>query len=364
MSKCKPRQNNRRSLMFHVSFLFLLCILMPDSYASPQDLCKNKYSRQINFHPYDPKNLTVIGNPTSYVVKEEDTFLDIAREHELGINEMTILYPGTDPWMPSPGKTLSIPAIWVLPPTKLEQLVVNIPEMRLYVFKKDTAEVQTYPVGIGSEGWKTPEGDFSITEKRSNPKWYVPESLRKEYGVTIMPPGPDNPLGKYFMRFANSSYGIHGTHMPWGVGRLISHGCIRCYAEHISLIYPQVGLGTKVEMVYEPVKLGIRKGSIYVEVHPDVYAKIPDFNQYASEKLKDFSLSDRVDPEKYRQAVESQDGVPRDVTLSLKEIRHAGFEKEKTPDDPIRTNGPQTLYSNEKVTNEGLMARESVLADN
>jgi L,D-transpeptidase ErfK/SrfK len=341
--------------MFNASFLFLLCILMTYTYAYPQVLRKNKYSRQITRHPYDPINSTVIGNPTFYVVKEEDTLLDIAREYELGFNEMAILYPGTDPWMPSPGRTLSIPAFWVLPPTKLEQLVINIPEMRLYIFNENSTEVQTYPVGIGSEGWKTPEGEFSITEKRQNPQWYVPVSLQNEYGVAIMPPGPENPLGKYFMRFANGSYGIHGTHMPWGVGRLISHGCIRCYPEHISLIYPQVKLGTSVKIVYEPVKLGTRKGKIYVEVHPDVYAKIPDLNQYAADKLKNFTLSDRVDPEKYRQAVESQDGVPRDVTVSLKEIRHVGFDREITP-DLIQKNDPQTLHSNEKVASEGLMS--------
>ena len=68
--------------------------------------------------------------------------------------------------------------------------MINIPEMRLYFFKKGVSLVQTYPVGIGSEGWQTPEGCFSITEKRKNPNWYVPKSLQEEYGLSIMPPGP------------------------------------------------------------------------------------------------------------------------------------------------------------------------------
>jgi len=331
MSKYTPAKKISNSLMIHVSSVLLIFALTTCSYAHPKDLCNSEYVRQINPHPYNLKNLTIIGKPKSYVVKDEDTFLDIARDHELGINEMTILYPGTDPWMPPPGKVLSIPAFWVLPPTKLEQLVINIPEMRLYIFNKEIAQVQTYPVGIGSEGWKTPDGHFSITEKRSNPNWYVPESLREEYGLAIMPPGPENPLGKYIMKFSDSSYGIHGTHMPWGVGRLISHGCIRCYPEHINLIYPQVALNTKVELVYEPVKFGIKDGRIYAEVHPDVYANIPDFNHYAAEKLKHFSLSDRVDPAKYRRAVGSQDGVPTDVTMSLKEVHKDISESKKIP---------------------------------
>ena len=357
MSKYNQPKTSCKSLMLHASYLFIIYLLITYSYALPQGLGNRKYIREINPHAYNLLNLTVIGNPTSYVVKDEDTFLDIAREHELGINEITLLYPGTDPWMPPPGESLSIPAFWVLPPTKLEQLVINIPEMRLYIFKKKTGEVQTYPVGIGSEGWKTPKGNFSITEKRSNPKWYVPESLREEYGIAIMPPGPGNPLGKYIMRFADSSYGIHGTHMPWGVGRLISHGCIRCYPEHISLIYPQIALNSKVEIVYEPVKLGIKKGRIYVEVHPDVYAKIPDLIHYASIKLKNFRLSDRVDRKKYRRAVQSQDGVPTDVTLSLKKIQKDVFEI-KTPGS-IQKDDLPAEYSNENTATGGLLVQGS-----
>lgn len=305
--------------MFPKSVLIIFIIffgLISPCFSFSEELGNARYNRTIKQHHYNFKDLTVIGNTTSYTVKKEDTFLDIARDNELGFNEMTALYPQTDPWMPAAGRTLLIPSCWILPPTESEQLVVNIPEMRLYFFEKQTSLVQTYPVGIGSEGWETPEGCFSISEKRKNPKWYVPKSLQEEYGLAIMPPGPENPLGRYIMKFSNTSYAIHGTHWPWGVGRLISHGCLRCYPEHMRLLYPQVELGTNVEIVYEPIKFGFKDDRIFVEIHPDIYGRISDFSRYAAEKLETFSMNTQINQAQYHQAVLSQNGVPVDITLS------------------------------------------------
>lgn len=299
---------------FHIAFTIMFVSISP-CFALSQQSGNDKYNRIITQYPYRFNDLTVIGSQKAYTVKEEDTFLDIAREYELGFNEMTALYPQADPWMPASGETLAIPTCWILPPAELEQLVINIPEMRLYFFKKKASLVQTYPVGIGSDGWETPEGSFSITEKRKDPNWYVPKSLQEEYGLSIMPPGPENPLGQYFMKFSNTSYGLHGTHWPWGVGRLISHGCLRCYPEHIRLIYPQVELGTNVKIIYEPIKFGSRDGRIYVEIHPDIYGRISDFKQYAADKLKSFPMSARVDRARYDLAVLCQNGMPVDITL-------------------------------------------------
>jgi len=296
----------------------LLIVLVSFAFLQPHASGEEKYNRRIIHYPYDFTGLTVIGEPTSHTIRMKDTFLDISRDHELGFNEMAILYPDTDPWMPPVGENIEIPSFWVLPSKNQGQLVINIPELRLYFFEKDNACVQTYPVSIGIKGWETPPGNFYITEKRDNPSWYIPKSLQKKYGLTVMPPGPENPLGKYIMKFSYTSYSIHGTHMPWGVGRLISHGCIRCYPEHIALLYPQVNLGTKVEIIYEPIKFGKKHGRIFVEIHPDVYNRISDFKQYAAEKLSSCQLSDLIDQSRYEMAVLQQNGMPVDLTPSSK----------------------------------------------
>jgi len=306
------------NIMNMKSIFTLFFILIFSVCTFPHALSSDKYNRRIKYYPYRINDLTIIGEQKSHMVTSEDTFLDIARKHELGYNEMAILYPETDPWMPPSGENLTIPSFWILPPTKMEQLVINIPELRIYFFKKKTSSVQTYPISIGYDGWQTPEGTFSITEKRVNPTWYIPQSLQEKYGMSVMPPGPENPLGNFVMRFSESSYSIHGTHMPWGVGRLISHGCVRCYPEHIRLLYPQMELGTKVEVIYEPIKFGQKEGRIFVEIHPDVYGKIFDFEQFAAEKLKRYHMTDHVDPDRYEQAVHLKNGMPTDITLPQK----------------------------------------------
>jgi L,D-transpeptidase ErfK/SrfK len=271
-------------------------------------------------YPYDLETLTVVGAPRWHQVRHKETLLDIARLYGLGYNEMVLLYPRLDPWLPPKQKQLMIPALWVLPPTEHEELVINLPELRLYFFNKKEKTVQTYPIGIGDEGWETPLGVCRISEKRANPTWYIPESLQEKYGRKTMPPGPENPLGEYILKLSLGPYGIHGTHMPWGVGRLISHGCIRCYPEHIAVLFPQVPVGTRLEIIYEPIKLGVKDGAVYVEAHPDVYRRIEDYEQYAAEKLKSFPFAEKIDRQRYFLAAKLQNGVPTNVSKPAGEL--------------------------------------------
>jgi len=292
-------------------FLLLFCVTLSHKAFAEED-----FTAEIVRYPYQIPDLTVIGAPTTYSVRNKDTMLDIARRNGLGYNEMNLLYPGMDPWVPPNKKSLIVPTFWVLPPSQHQQLVINLPELRLYYFDRTSGTVQTYPIGIGDEGWESPLGSFHIVEKRPNPSWYIPLSLQAKYGMAVMPPGPTNPLGEYMMKFSAGAYGVHGTAMPWGVGRLVSHGCIRCYPEHIRLLYPQVSIGTKLEIIYEPIKFGLKNGQVYVEAHPDVYRRIPDYYAYAMEKLGQYPLAQKIDEKRYWVAISLQSGVPINVTRS------------------------------------------------
>jgi len=59
-----------------------------------------------------------------------------------------------------------------------------------------------------------------------------------------------------------------------GVGGLVSHGCIRLYPEDIKLLYSQVKVGTKLEIMYEPIKIGQRM-AVYTLNPPDIYLRLP-----------------------------------------------------------------------------------------
>lgn len=263
---------------------------------------------------FDPNADNVIGVVGEYVTQKKDTLLDIARDNHLGFNELEALYPEIDPWIPPEGTRLLLPTQWILPPTAKYGIVINIAEMRLYYFIKSIQMVRTYPIGIGDEGWFSPLGVFQVAQKRKNPAWHIPESLREKYQMKIMPAGPDNPLGDYWMGLSIPGYGIHGTNFPWAIGRLVTHGCIRLYPEDIERLFPAVPLKTPVEMIYEPVKIGFKKGRIFAEVHPDIYARIPDMTAYGHDKLMKGRLADRVDLDRFTQVLRQAKGVPVDIT--------------------------------------------------
>ena len=262
----------------------------------------------------DPSALTVIGASQDYVITKEDTLLDVARNFDLGYNELVLAYPAIDPWITPAGETLSIPTAWVLPSVNNKGIVINVPELRLYLFFTDIKMVKTYPIGIGVLDSPTPLGRFTIIEKTKNPTWNIPLALQEEYGRESMPPGPDNPLGAYRLRLSQYDVGIHGTNIPWGVGRLVSHGCIRLYPEDIEELFNEVKVGTPVEIIYEPVKIGFQEGHIFVEVHPDLYSVITDLFIDTARKLFIYQLWEEIDVGLLSKAVEEHTGIPVDIT--------------------------------------------------
>lgn len=257
-----------------------------------------------------PEWKTVIGWINQHVVSEGETLLDIARDYELGWNEIEILYPDIDPWVPDVGTELDIPACWILPAENTDGIVINIPELRLYRFISGTNIVETYPVGIGTEEYQTPLGEYQVVEREENPVWTVPPSLREKYSFTSMPAGPKNPLGKYWLGLSANHIGIHGTNFPWAVGRQVSRGCIRLYPEHIKRLYPEVAVGTKVHIVYEPVKVGVSDGDIFIEVHPDAEGITSDLEKYAIENLQKLGDGCYVSDEMLEKALQEKNGVP------------------------------------------------------
>jgi L,D-transpeptidase ErfK/SrfK len=247
---------------------------------------------------------TVIGGLATYVVQQGDT------------------------WLPPPGEVLLIPTEFVLPESHYEGIVVNIPEMRLYYFHGggrhgEGALVTTYPVGLGRDDWRTPTGTFKVRGKTENPTWIIPESIRAEHikdrgddRKEILGGDPENPLGLYRLELTLPLYQLHGSNMPWGVGMQVSHGCIRLYNEDIVLLFHEVRVGTPGEFVYQPVKMGIRDGTVYVEVHPDIYALRPSLAADADAMLSRRGWTDRVDRARLRQALEQQSGLPVAISLT------------------------------------------------
>ena len=264
----------------------------------------------------DVGNEEVLGVLGTRTVQQGESLIEIAREHNVGFNAIASANPGLDAFVPTPGAVLTIPTEWILPGSATPgALVVNLSEMRLYLFPKVGAPL-TFPVGVGMDEWKTPLGTFTVVSKIVNPAWYPPLSIRRENPdlPARVPPGPDNPLGTHALRLSEGSILIHGTDEPYGVGRKASHGCIRLYPEDIPRLYDLVSLRTRVTMVREPVKVGLRAGRILVEVHEDRDARV-DLRGEAARLLAERGLAAHVDVGRLRAALEERRGVPVDVSL-------------------------------------------------
>jgi L,D-transpeptidase ErfK/SrfK len=240
---------------------------------------------------------TVVGADQTVTTVYEDTLYDLARTYSLGSEELIRVNPGVDPWLPGAGKELTIPGRHILPAGPREGIVVNLPEHRLYYYpppiRGKPQQVITYPVSIGKMDWHTPIGLTHVIAKTKNPAWYPPESVRKEHAAagdplpTVVPPGPDNPLGAYAMRLAagGGTYMIHGTNNPIAVGLAVTHGCIRMYPDDVAALFPMIPVGTAVRIVNEPVKVAWVDGELLLEAHPPVNAEgqsfEPDVDQFA-----------------------------------------------------------------------------------
>jgi L,D-transpeptidase ErfK/SrfK len=132
---------------------------------------------------------------------------------------------------------------------------------------------------------------------------------------------PENPLGKHRLELTLPLYAIHGTNIPWGVGMQVSHGCIRLYPEDIARLFPRVRVGTPGEFLYQPVKIGMRDGHVYAEVHKDIYGQVIGPYREALRLIDKFGWRSLVDLRRLERAVVEQSGVPMDIT------RDAGGEK-------------------------------------
>ena len=217
----------------------------------------------------------VVGTLQRVKVGKDETLSDIGRRFNVGLGEMTRANPDVDPWIPKPGTQVIVPTQYVLPDAPHRGIVVNLAAMRLFYFpphkRGQPQTVITHPVGIGRQGWKTPQGVTHVLWHEKNPVWHVPPSIIAEHLQEgdklpkVMGPGPDNPLGDYALHLGWSGYLIHGTNKPVSVGLRVSHGCVHLFPEDIAQIFKMVPNGTEVRVVNQPYVFGWKAGHLYMQ---------------------------------------------------------------------------------------------------
>lgn len=298
--------------MKRLIFLILLAFILTVSFQA--NLLAENFSIS--------NDTSLVGSVKYHIIKKGDSLIELARQYDLGYNEIVSANNNIDPFVPPEGSKIIIPTFWILPerPANFQGIVINLSEMRLYYFYKKN-QLTTFPIGIGDDGIETPVGKFKISHKMVNPPWYVPESIRQERPElpAVVPPGPENPLGSHAMRLSGLSYLIHGTNRPWAIGRKVTHGCIRLYPEDIPKLYEIVPIGTEVIITRQPVKVGKLGDEVYVEVHLDDQLDNFDYLQNAIELLAKKGYMKYVDTFKLYHVIKVKNGIPTSVTIKNKE---------------------------------------------
>lgn len=273
------------------------------------------------------KNSDIVGEVQYVTAQKGDTLYTIGRAHDIGLLEMQEANPKIKSEKIKVGTTVLVPTQFILPPGERNGIVVNLAELRVYYFSPDQQTVVTHPLGVGRLGWRTPIGETTIVRKRAHPTWTPPDSIRayeESKGVTlpdVVPAGPNNPLGEYAMNLGWQNYLMHGTNKPSSVGIRSSSGCMRMYPEDIKNLFNLVEVGTKVRVIYEPYKLGIKDGKLFLEAHelfPENYYNINHDDKFdlLQESINEiqYSNSSQINWNAAKELIHETYGYPVDIT--------------------------------------------------
>lgn len=131
-------------------------------------------------------------------------------------------------------------------PHSVGSIIIDTAQRRLYYVLGHGMALR-YSVAVGKEGMQW-SGETFVQSKRVDPGWSPTARMRREDPrlPAYVPPGPKNPLGVRAIYLGWSEYRIHGTNMPWSIGRASSSGCIRMLNSDVVDLYERVHIGAPV----------------------------------------------------------------------------------------------------------------------
>jgi len=166
---------------------------------------------------------------------------------------------------------------------------INIPEYTLRLYENDLL-INTFPIAVGKSITPSILGDFKIVTIVKNPTWYP-------QGKDAVPPGPENPLGPWWLGLDYPSYGIHGNNAPSSIGKAQSKGCIRMRNDDVEYLAGKVQKGTQVRLRYEPIVLikgSVSKFAVYDDLYNLEYNTASNLRRIAKENGIDALVPDWV----------------------------------------------------------------------
>jgi L,D-transpeptidase ErfK/SrfK len=261
----------------------------------------------------------LVGREFTYIVQPGDSLTAIGARFGVGVNLLAAGNKLAHNARLKIAQELNIDNRHIVPRATDDGIVINIPQRMLYLFREGHA-LRAYPVALGKPDWPTPSGRFRIAVKEENPVWDVPKSIQEEMRregkdvKTCVPPGPDNPLGQYWLGLSISGYGIHGTIAPGSIYQFQTHGCIRLHPDDVAALFLAVERGTPVLLLYRRLLVARIGGRIFLEVHRDIYGKQPSIEAELKQLAESEILASRIDWARAGDIIRQQDGIARDVT--------------------------------------------------
>jgi lipoprotein-anchoring transpeptidase ErfK/SrfK len=135
------------------------------------------------------------------------------------------------------------------------KIVVDCARYRMRALDGGGRIIASFPCSVAREGKAAPTGELHVATLAPAPNYTFdpknyPESPRaqKVGGKLIIPPGPNNPVGVYWLGLNLPGFGIHGTPHPETIGRRESHGCFRLTNWDIIRLASMVTYSTPVEV--------------------------------------------------------------------------------------------------------------------
>ncbi|PKH06386.1 L,D-transpeptidase family protein [Moritella sp. Urea-trap-13] len=267
----------------------------------------------------------LIGERVQHKVQVGDYFHSVSKQYNIGLIALMASNPSVDPFLPLPGTKLDLPTVMLLPEVEHKGIVINLPELRLYYFPKNTNKVHVFPVGIGREGRETPQMKSVVKLKLKDPVWTPTQTTRAEYLdkhkmvlPRVVPAGKHNPLGNFALQLAygKSNYLIHGTNSDFGIGMRVSAGCIRMNPDDIEWLYNNVKVNESVRIINRPIKFTLEpNGEHLLEVHSPLSSKTLNRDVDGSKVINSLKDNNRVDSNTVKETVLLHYGLPINVSI-------------------------------------------------
>ncbi len=301
---------------------------------------------------------SVVGAVQHVNASAEETLVDIAREFDLGYDQIVKANPEVNRWVPGKGTKVLIPHHYILPGEVRRGIVLNIPELRMYFYpgngKTPPDRVYTFPVSIGRMDWKTPLGATKVIRKDRDPAWHPPATIRAEHArdgeilPAVIPGGaPDNPLGRFALRLGFPGYLIHGVdeRKTYGIGMRVTHGCIRMYPDDIASLFDMVATNTPVHLLDQPIRLGWSGERLLLAVNQPLDEgedeEAPEIPRVSGNDVwrvlrEQIQEPLRFDEEMIDAITDAGDGIPREIARSQNrvEVRDIGVPQAIVEEQP------------------------------